>query len=577
MGLLRGLNLLQGVEGQTVLSAALESILAGSPAQKAEFGAMLSTRHMARRMAGNAITMTAINASEKAIEIVFEQTTELNAEPIKEIAKNSAAMLNTSTVLSSLNKVLDNDAAFVHYSASAFYESNIVNTLATLIGRDPNIYANISALILDSAAMGDISTNIRAMKAVVMSSPAMTVVTSNSLPMIDIASNTDAMTIVANSSLSMHLIAQSQTALDEVTDDARTLVVSVPSAVLILASYEDAWDYIMHTSTTLAANIYNLLIIFSEVDYTTHTSVTQIFNNSVASLKIANSRAAMIAAIHDSASMTTLIASPNLETIFTASIAMNQISQHPEAIIPISADATAWSLYLASPLFALNLKDAVATLAGLVYSDYANITAIFANETASLAIAGNQSAMQAILSDSDSVAILIASDNLDTVLGESVAMTEIAGSESTMNTLMSNSVAFPIVLTSALAKAAIFASPTLLATMLTPGSDSLATVSATAQTQVGPTPDTNIGSFQSLGLSGNVIILTAVMGSIVGTLLDNYFKGDTGPTDTVACPGVQAVVPPTAVNKGYTNVVWDVNSIAATAAAKVTVTYVDFN
>jgi hypothetical protein len=59
--------------------------------------------------------------------------------------------------------------------------------------------------------------------------------------------------------------------------------------------------------------------------------------------------------------------------------------------------------------------------------------------------------------------------------------------------------------------------------------------------------------------------------------LDNYFKGDTGPTDTIACPGVQGVVPPTAINKAYTNPVWDVNSIAATAAAKVTVTYVDFN
>ena len=266
-----------------------------------------------------------------------------------------------------------------------------------------------------------------------------------------------------------------------------------------------------------------------------------------------------------------------MDEIVSRSVATALMASNAGAIQSIANNSTAWANYLTAPTFSANLKNIIANIVGLNASDYADVTAIFANETASLAVAGNQAAMQAVLSDSASIATLIASDNLDTVLGSSVAMTEIAGSESTMNTLMSNSVAFPIVLTSALAKAAIFASPTLLSTMLTPSSDSLATVQALAQTKVGPTPDTSIGSFQSLGLSGNVIILTAVMGSIVGTLLDNYFKGDTGPTDTFGCPGVQAAVPPTAVNKGYTNVVWDVNSIAATAAAKVTVTYVDFN
>jgi hypothetical protein len=574
MGALRAINLLQGVEGQTTLGAALETILAGSEAKKAEFGAMLSTRHMARRMAGNPVTMTAINASEKAIEIVFENTTELNAEPIKEIAKNATAMGNTSQVLTSLHKVIDNDVAFGHYSASAFYEANIINTLTTIIGRDPANYVNISALILDSAAMGEIATNTRAMKAVVKSSPAMAVVTANSLPMIDLASNNDAMSIVANSDLSMRLIAQSQTALDEVTNGARAIVVGVPSAVLILGSYDDAWDYIMHTSNTLAANIYGLLIIFTEVDPTAHTSVTQIFNSSVASLKIANSRPAMVAVMHESTTLAIMIVSPNLETIFSSSVAVSEIADHPDGITAVAANTDAWNLYLAAPLFALNLKNIVANLAGLTVSDYVNVDALIASSAALTAIAANAAASQALSTSSDAIATLASSANLSIILGSATAMTYF-GTEAILQAFLAVPSAVSVVFGSSVAKGVIVASDVLMDLVAaTPAITSyLAGIAVTAiPSNLNSVGANNVfggfpAKFITLSIRANNIGAIAMTFTLAGTPLAGTAYGN-----VVSASGT---VTATAVLGLSNPATWKASGIAATAAASPEVTYVD--
>ena len=57
---------------------------------------------------------------------------------------------------------------------------------------------------------------------------------------------------------------------------------------------------------------------------------------------------------------------------------------------------------------------------------------------------------------------IIASDNLVTVLAANVAMTMFAADEGIMNSLIANAIAFPLLLTSTAAKAAIFASSTLM-------------------------------------------------------------------------------------------------------------------
>lgn len=484
MSLFRALNLLQGVEAQTTLGAALEAILSSSPAREAEFGALLSTRHNARRMAGNPITMEAISASETGIKIVFEKTTVYNYRPMEQIAKHQVAMGSTSTHLPSLETVVDNDVAWGYYSGSEYYEINVINTLTTLIGLDPNDFPTVGSLILNTAAMGDISTSIRAMKALVASGPAMTVVVNNSAPMADIASNTNAMNIVANNDASVRLIANSQTALDEITDEARQIVISIPSALAIISANEDAWAFILSTSTTLNTNIYPLLLSLAALDPETYPTVHSIFADTTASFAVANSRPAMMAMLSET-------------------------------------DKTKYP---------------------------------------------GQSALDK----------MIISDNLNTVLGSLVAITEIVGSEATMNTLIADSTAFPILLTSSDAKAAIFASSTLFGTMMTAGSASLAAIEATSQPKT-VVNDALIGTFKTVGVEGNIIILTAVMGSIVATTLTNKFKGDTQAEATFNIPGTSLSSGPIPVNLPFTNAVWDILSIAATAAGNVNITYADFN
>jgi hypothetical protein len=477
MGLFRALNLLQAVENQTTLGAGLESALSASPAQEAEFGAMLSTRHMARRMAGNPITMAAINLSEKAIGTVFTNTSLYNFRPIEEVAKNSGAMLSTATVLDSLTAAADNAVAWSYYSTSAFYEQNVWDIIVTLVGLTKADNASIGAMMVNVSDVADITGDARGIAAVIAS--------------------------------------------------------------------PDAFEY--SQSSSAATELY------------------------------ADSTIAMNAIIAGTAAIQTILAASAelMGDIASRPTAFGIVANSLPSVQAIAANATGWTSFLGSASFPTYLKEIITSTAGLD-GTHASVDAIIADATALALVAANARAVQSLLSNSAAITTLTGSPNLAVFLGSSAAMAEITPNESLMNTLIADTTAFPILLTSADAKAAIFASATLLNTMLT-GADSSVTIQGLAQTKVGPTPDTSIGNFQSLGLSGNVILLTGVMGSIVGTLLDNYFKGDTGPTDTIACPGVQGVVPPTAINKAYTNPVWDVNSIAATAAAKITVTYVDFN
>jgi hypothetical protein len=484
MAQFRALNLLQGLEGGVVLGSELETILNSSPGRPAELGALVSLRHMARRMAANTLTMAAITSSAAARRVIFENTSEYNFRPIEQITKNQSAMANTSVLADALGAVIDNDVAWSYFRASPYYEENIVNTLTTIIGLDPADFNTTTALIENTSAMGDIATSTRAMKALVASTPTMAIVTARTAPMADIAANTNAMTIVANNIPSVRLIAQSQTALNEITNEARLVVISIPTSLAIVSSYESAWDYILGSSTTLSANIYPLLIAFGGLDPDTFGSVEAIFADTTASFAVANSKPAMMAMVYEAGYATT---------------------------------------------------------------------------------EGISSAMDK----------LIASDNLSTVLGSLVAITEIAEDVPTMNTLITNPFAFPVLLESSDAKAAIFASPTLVSTMMTTSS-SLTLVQGMAQSAT-IVNNVLIGTYKSAGIAGNIIVLTAVMGSIVATTLLNRFQGDTqGPTE-FALPGTSLSSGPIDIKLPFTNLTWDISSIAATAAGNVNITYADFN
>tara|TARA_R110000851_G_scaffold57296_1_gene133504 strand:- start:9643 stop:11109 length:1467 start_codon:yes stop_codon:yes gene_type:complete len=488
MGLFRALNTLQAIEANN--GTDLQAVLSGSTSKSAEFAALLSTRHMARRMAGNPITMTAINASEKAIEIVFEQTTELNAEPIKEIAKNSGAMASASITLASLNAVTANVAAFGHFSTSAHYETNILNILSIMIGDPVGTHASLGAMIANTTAMNAITVNAGAVTALAASTLAMAQVVLVGAAVASLAGNAAATLILANSSIAVLALVGSTLAIDNLTDAARAIVVGVPSALVILGTNHDGWQYILDTSTTLDNTIYDLLIGLNGLDTATYANVASIFANGTASEIVANSH-------------------PSVQAIIAET---DIVKYHPDS--------------------------------------------------------STTSAMDAIL----------ASANLVTFLGADTAMHHIAEHEATMNTLIGNATAFPLLLNSAVAKTGIFASTTLVATMLTTGSDSLATVQGLAQS-ITVVNDALIGTFKTVGVAGKIIILTGVMGSIVATTLDNTFRSgdDAGTEATFALPGTSLSSGPIDILLPFTDAKWDINSIAATAAGNVTITYADFN
>jgi hypothetical protein len=179
--------------------------------------------------------------------------------------------------------------------------------------------------------------------------------------------------------------------------------------------------------------------------------------------------------------------------------------------------------------------------------------------------------------ESTTLNLMIASPHLANVLAIDVAMNIFAASTSVMSSLIQNNNAFPILLENSTAKLAIFNSSVLVNTMMTTPS-SANTMSGLGISVQGPVPDAKIGPTQSLGVPGNIIILTARMGSIVATTLENTFFGDNNKDGvTFDVPGTHASSVYPVINLPFTDVYWDVKSIAATAAARVSITYVDFN
>jgi hypothetical protein len=477
MGLFRGLNLLQSVEAQNTLGDALEAILVASPAREGEFGALLSTRHMARRMAGNPVTMEAINSSASAIKIVFERAAKYNSKPVEEVANNSIAMANTSRVLATLNTVADNDVSWKYYSASPYYVDNVVNTLATLIGQDSDNFTSLSELILVPSHMGDIAGNLRAMKALVASPAALSIAVSSTEAMGDIYANLDGMRIWAKSDKAMKTLSNSQVALNALTDNVRRLLAyDIPSAVRVMSSIYSTWNHVVTTSTILH---------------------------------------------------------------LTAPYFLRAINELDEDIFPTTEE-------------------------------------MFADTEISLAIANSRASVMVIIGEPGTLDVLINSSNLETILASPVAIKEMIASESTMSKLIADEIAFPILLTSKVAKEAIFSSPALIATMMAPGSSSLATLQKRAVTVNVPN-DIKIGEYIPLGVRGNVFLMTGILNSIVATTIDNYFKGDTQAKSTFPLPGRHATTSPIEMHLPFTNLLWDINSAAATAAATITATYVDFN
>jgi len=471
---LKARRTLNAIETGTLDSSGLEARLA-DPGHLAEFYSLLATKSQTRRMASSELTMEAIAFSEKAHKAIFQSSTNYNTTAAQAVADSPVAMAKMAVSLDALTVAIENPVSWALFTNSPYYEVNIKTIVALFAGLDASLYESIQEMIEDPAATYEIAANDNAMTALVNSTIAMTKAVDTITAMDDIVADTSAFTILANHGPSLNLVAQSAIAMSATTDEARAIVVGIPSGLRIFASYPVLWKSLMETSETLATNMYSLIIVLTEIDPTVFTTVEQIFGNEISMDKVASNSPTMVAIMHEEGTLNAMIASAQLDVVLANPVSMG----------------------------------------------------LFAADT--------------------------------------TIMSDLIGSS-----------AFTALLGSPLAKEAIFASPSLITTMTEAGSDSLATLEGLSVNLTGPTPDTKIGQFQSLGLTGNIILLTARIGSITAAKVDNYFKGDGQSTATFACPGTHAASEYPIINLPFTNIQWDINSIAATAAAKITVTYVSF-
>jgi hypothetical protein len=277
-------------------------------------------------------------------------------------------------------------------------------------------------------------------------------------------------------------------------------------------------------------------------------------------------------------------------------VALANIFNTPSAVKVLSANETAWqSLMSASTTLSDNIYDILITVCDLDPLVHVSVEDIFTDTAASSIVANITPAMVAIIYEVNTAAAngvtsvmdkIIASENFATVLGASTAMNSITANVPTMENLIANTTAFPILLSSAAAKATIFDSDvisggtidtsTLFYKMMN-NPDARSVVAAGAQS-LSVSNDALVGTFKPSGLSGNIIVMTAQMGSLVAATNVVSFQTSGVPATlfTKAVPGVSLVTSPVSIDRPYTDMELDVDTAAGTAAGNVNLTYVTF-
>ena len=170
-------------------------------------------------VAASDIAMTAVAASETAMEAVISGTIALNA-----VAASKTAM----------TAVAANETAMAAVAASRVAMSAIIGNSTAL-----------NAVVTSSVAMAAVIGNSTALNAVVSSSTAMTAVAASSTAMAAVIANSTALNAVVSSSAAMSAVAASQTAM--------TAVAASSTAMAAIASSSTAMAAIASSSTAMAA------------------------------------------------------------------------------------------------------------------------------------------------------------------------------------------------------------------------------------------------------------------------------------------------------------------------------------
>ena len=225
-------------------------------------------------VAASDIAMTAVAASETAMEAVISSTIALNA-----VAASKTAM----------TAVAANETAMVAVAASRVAMSAIIGNSTAL-----------NAVVTSSVAMAAVIGNSTALNAVVSSSTAMAAVIGNSAALNAVVSSQTAMAAIAASQTAMAAVAASDVAVAAVYGSA--------VAVDAVKANETAWATLTGATSAVMGKAAAKLAGLNPADY---AAMAAIASSSTAMAAVATSDSAIRAMVASTAAKTALIANNN--------------------------------------------------------------------------------------------------------------------------------------------------------------------------------------------------------------------------------------------------------------------------
>ena len=349
MPTLRALKTLNEIESQLLDGNALEVRLT-DVGHLAEFYSLLSTRSQTRRIASNTTTMAAMSLSNYAHEAILESATIYNTTAAQQLVESSTAMGLISLHLECLNIAIYNDVSWNILIGGPHYETNIKSIVSLFAGIDLSGFATMDAIIQSPAHSYLISLSDKAMEALVNSPTAMATVVDTTTAMEDIVASPTAFTILANNKNSVDLLAASTIGMDTITDAARAIIVGIPTALIHMAAQVEVWKYWMENSATLAENIYDILLTFTDVDSSQFENTEQIFGSAIPMNKIASDRASMVAILNEPDTLALFIASPQIEIALTNPISMAILAGNTDVMVGLVENNVTFPLLMTSTL-----------------------------------------------------------------------------------------------------------------------------------------------------------------------------------------------------------------------------------
>ena len=263
-------------------------------------------------VAASDIAMTAVAASETAMEAVISSTIALNA-----VAASKTAM----------TAVAANETAMAAVAASRVAMSAIIGNSTAL-----------NAVVTSSVAMTAVINNAAALNAVVSSSTAMAAIIANSTALNAVVSSSAAMSAVAASQTAMAAVAASYVAVAAVYGSA--------VAVDAVKANETAWATLTGATSAVMGKA---VAVLSGLNPDSYADMTAVASSSTAMAAIASSQTAMAAVIGNSAALNAVVSSSTaMAAIIANSTALNAVVSSSAAMSAVAASQTAMAAIAAS-------------------------------------------------------------------------------------------------------------------------------------------------------------------------------------------------------------------------------------